>query len=395
MYDTRKFLIGARCLAPQNSLCGFMTDFRLCHKFTFRYRIQLALNRSCSCRSCLRFVKQTSHLLPFRLCSSCTRTGLRRSSITGRHCECRFCRGAVLRKPWRSSFSRSGNSGCMGSATSSGPKRSSSTGTLCEFRFRRGTLLCDSRRPSSTSSHLLWAKKSQLHKRTLRYRILSWHPAFRFQEAELHQQALRLLYQRHCPSLRAAWTRLHQMTLRVRMLSRHRALRSQEAELYETALATVESSAVVVSSAPALKTLRQQDLWWYCTVRSQEAELHQARSWSRLSPGQEDPAPQPSQRGSDDVEGRGTPQNCKQNLEIHVSPYLRRSCLRLSDSNGCFDLFTSRAPSSTGICGASHSDTFLESPISSSCVSLATGTATGTNGGTKSHVMSRLSTNVG
>ena len=39
VYDTRKFLIGARCLAPQNGLCGFVTDFRLCHKFTFRFTL--------------------------------------------------------------------------------------------------------------------------------------------------------------------------------------------------------------------------------------------------------------------------------------------------------------------------------------------------------------------
>ena len=39
VYDTRKFLICARCLAPQNSLCGFMTDFRLCHEFTFRFTL--------------------------------------------------------------------------------------------------------------------------------------------------------------------------------------------------------------------------------------------------------------------------------------------------------------------------------------------------------------------
>ena len=39
VYDPRKFHIGARCLAPQNSLCGCMTDFRLCHKFTFRFTL--------------------------------------------------------------------------------------------------------------------------------------------------------------------------------------------------------------------------------------------------------------------------------------------------------------------------------------------------------------------
>ena len=40
-------------------------------------------------------------------------------------------------------------------------------------------------------------------------------------------------------------------------------------------LATVESSALVVSSAPRpRKTLRMQDLWSYCTMRSQEAELY-------------------------------------------------------------------------------------------------------------------------
>ena len=128
-------------------------------------------------------------------------SGPRRSSITGRHCWCWFCRGAVPRTTWRWSFiSRHCdccNSGCVGRArprwssntfwrgavlcnpwrpiftirssdcysggtgraTCSGPRGSSFTrglfehwlcpgaasftGTLCEFRFRRGTPLCD------------------------------------------------------------------------------------------------------------------------------------------------------------------------------------------------------------------------------------------------------------
>ena len=52
-----------------------------------------------------------------------------------------FCRDAVLRKPWRSSFINRVcdccNRSCIGRATSFGPRRSSFTGTLCEFRFRR------------------------------------------------------------------------------------------------------------------------------------------------------------------------------------------------------------------------------------------------------------------
>ena len=39
MNDPKKFLIGASCLAPQNSLCGFVTDFRFRHKFAFRFTL--------------------------------------------------------------------------------------------------------------------------------------------------------------------------------------------------------------------------------------------------------------------------------------------------------------------------------------------------------------------
>ena len=39
MNDPKKFLIGASCLAPQKSLCGFVTDFRFRHKFAFRFTL--------------------------------------------------------------------------------------------------------------------------------------------------------------------------------------------------------------------------------------------------------------------------------------------------------------------------------------------------------------------
>ena len=39
VYDMRKFLIGASCLAPQNCLCGFLSDFRLRHKFSFLFSL--------------------------------------------------------------------------------------------------------------------------------------------------------------------------------------------------------------------------------------------------------------------------------------------------------------------------------------------------------------------
>ena len=39
VYDPKNFLIGASCLAPQNSLCGFVTDFRLRHEFPFRFTL--------------------------------------------------------------------------------------------------------------------------------------------------------------------------------------------------------------------------------------------------------------------------------------------------------------------------------------------------------------------
>ena len=38
---------------------------------------------------------------------------------------------------------------------------------------------------------LLWAKKAQLHQRTLQYQILSWHLALRFQEAARPNSTLR------------------------------------------------------------------------------------------------------------------------------------------------------------------------------------------------------------
>ena len=38
VYDTGRVLVCAGCLAPQNSLCGFVTDFRLCHEFAFRFK---------------------------------------------------------------------------------------------------------------------------------------------------------------------------------------------------------------------------------------------------------------------------------------------------------------------------------------------------------------------
>ena len=39
VYDIRTFLVGARCLAPQIDLCGLVTDFRLRHKFAFRFTL--------------------------------------------------------------------------------------------------------------------------------------------------------------------------------------------------------------------------------------------------------------------------------------------------------------------------------------------------------------------
>ena len=39
VYDTRKFHVGASCLAPQNGVCGFVTDFWLRHKFAFRFTL--------------------------------------------------------------------------------------------------------------------------------------------------------------------------------------------------------------------------------------------------------------------------------------------------------------------------------------------------------------------
>ena len=78
-------------------------------------------------------------------------------SFTRQHFLCGFCLGTVLRQPWKSSFiSRicdCCNSGGAVRATSPGPKRSSFTGTLREFRCCRGSLLCNSMRPSFTSSH--------------------------------------------------------------------------------------------------------------------------------------------------------------------------------------------------------------------------------------------------
>ena len=80
------------------------------------------------------------------------------------------------------------------------------------------------------------------------------------------------------------------------MLSRHRAQRSQEAELHHKLLQTLNRRRWLWRLLRAQmtrihqKTRRLQDLWWYCTVRSLEAKLHQRRRSSCLSPGQKEPA---------------------------------------------------------------------------------------------------------
>ena len=76
-----------------------------------------------------------------------TGSGPRRSSCNGEHCYHWSCRGAVLRKPWRSSFiSRICDCchfSCAGRATRTGPRRSIFNGRHCEFGFCRDCILCD------------------------------------------------------------------------------------------------------------------------------------------------------------------------------------------------------------------------------------------------------------
>ena len=93
----------------------------------------------------------------------------------------------------------------------------------CEFGLFRGSVLCDSRRPNFTGRlygccnggtvHVIcYGPRRPSFTRTLRYRILLWHFAFRFQEGELYQR-----------------------TLPHRILSWHSSLRFQDAELYPQA----------------------------------------------------------------------------------------------------------------------------------------------------------------
>ena len=71
----------------------------------------------------------------------------------------------------------------------------------------------------------------------MRVQALLWHSAVPSQEAELSQQTLRLLQRRRCPRyLLWAKTQLHQRTLRYRILSQHPTLRLQKAELHQQAL---------------------------------------------------------------------------------------------------------------------------------------------------------------
>ena len=165
--------------------------------------------------------------------------GPRRPSFTRGHCDIGFSPGTVPCDPTRPSW----------------PRRPSFTRGHCDIGFSPGTVPCDPTRPSFTSRHCdccingtgqegpaspedtaisdsvlvlclaiprgraspagiatavstALAKKAQLHQRTLRYRIQSWYCALRSHEAELHQQALRLLYQRHWPR-RPSFTRGH------------------------------------------------------------------------------------------------------------------------------------------------------------------------------------------
>ena len=57
----------------------------------------------------------------------------------------------------------------------------------------------------SWSCNWLWTKTTQLHQTTVRVRFPPWHCASRSQEAELHQQTLRLL-SRLCWSCLLLWT---------------------------------------------------------------------------------------------------------------------------------------------------------------------------------------------
>ena len=86
-------------------------------------------------------------------CAGRVTSGPRRSS-NSRHCWCWFCRGAVPRTTWRSSFIIRHCVCCSGGAvraTSPGKRRSSFTRNIREFWFRRGPLLCNSRRLSFPS----------------------------------------------------------------------------------------------------------------------------------------------------------------------------------------------------------------------------------------------------
>ena len=155
---------------------------------------------------------------------------------------------------------------------------------LCEFGFGfcRAAALQDSKRPGftnklhdccstgavqATCSAPRGQYKTPASERTLQVRILTWDCALRFQEAELHQQTLRLQSRQHwsCLALRA------KKTLRFRILSRHCALRSQEAELHQQILQMLWDNKTQLQQ----KTLRVRILSRRCALRSQEAELHQ------------------------------------------------------------------------------------------------------------------------
>ena len=71
--------------------------------------------------------------------------------------------------------------------------RPSSTITLCEYRFRRNSLLCDSSRPSFTSRHCDCCTAGAVHTLCSGPQRSSF-TSLRFQEARLHQQAVRLLH---------------------------------------------------------------------------------------------------------------------------------------------------------------------------------------------------------
>ena len=67
-----------------------------------------------------------------------------------------------------------------------------------------------------------------------------------------------------------------------------------------------------------------------------------------------------------------------------------RSCFRLSVSENCLDLVTSRAPSSTRTLGASKYAKFSEPLLSSSCGSTAAGTSIGTTSATDDNFSCRF-----